>query len=142
MFRRLHETGTNSKRGDSWSHIIIITFTSRSLNISFTNRYTVYFYRQPWSFKLPSEKYKIYTTLIWWPVNIYRTVSQNGAIPHINPSIYSIECTSKSFLLVSFFAKETAKMIELHEEKFYLLTGRDIRFRFTCERYGVTPARK
>ena len=104
MFRRLHETGTNSKTGDSCSHIIIITFTSRSLNIFFTNRHTVYVNRQPWSFKLPSEKYKIYITLIWWPVNNYRTVSQNGAIPHSNPSIYSIESASKSFLLVLLIA--------------------------------------
>ena len=74
---------------------IIITFTSRSLNIFFTNRPTFYVNRKPWSFKLPSEKYKIYITLIWWPVNIYRTVSQNGAILHINPSIYSIQTTSK-----------------------------------------------
>ena len=107
MFRRLHETGTNSKTGDSWSHITMynsITFISRSLNIFFINRHTVYVNRQPWSFKLPSEKYKIYITLIWWPVNIYRTVSQNGAILHNNPSIYSIESTSKSFLLVLLIA--------------------------------------
>ena len=106
MFRRL-QTGTNSKTGDSCSHIIIVTFTSRPLNIFFTNRHTVYVNRQPtqlWSFKLPSEKYKICITLIWWPANIYRTVSQNGAIPYINPSIYSIESTSTSFLLVLLIA--------------------------------------
>jgi len=33
-------------------------------------------------------------------------------------------------------------MIELYEETYYLWTRCDIRFRFTCERYGLTPARK
>ena len=41
-----------------------------------------------------------------------------------------------------FFAKETAKMIELCEETYHLWTRCDIRFRFTCERYGLTQARK
>ena len=90
---------------------------------------------------MPSEKYKIYITLIWWPVNIYRIVSQNGAIPDINPSIYSIESTSKSFSLVLLIA-EKAKMIELFEETYYLWTRCNIRFRFTCERFGLTLARK
>ena len=35
--------------------------------------------------------------LTWWPVNIYCTASQNGAIPHIYPSI---EATSKACLLM------------------------------------------
>ena len=52
--------------------------------------------RQPKSLLVP-ENYKLYLRLIWWPVNIYCTASQNGSIPHINPSI---EATSKSCLLM------------------------------------------
>ena len=33
-------------------------------------------------------------------------------------------------------------MIELCEETYHLWTRCDIRFRFTCERYGLTQARK
>ena len=49
-------------------------------------------------FKVKIKKMKVHSqTLIWWPVNIYCTASQNGSIPHINPSI---EATSKSCLLM------------------------------------------
>ena len=50
--------------------------------------------------RLLPENYKLYLTLIWWPVNICYTATQNGAIPHINLSTYSIEATSKSSLLM------------------------------------------
>ena len=33
-------------------------------------------------------------------------------------------------------------MIELYEETYYLWTRCDIRFRFTCEQYSLTRARK
>ena len=45
-------------------------------------------YRQPKSLLVP-ENYKLYQTLIWWPVNIYCTASPNGAIPHINPEAFN-----------------------------------------------------
>ena len=67
--------------------------------------------RQPKSLLLP-ENYKLYLALTWWPVNIYCTASQNGAIPHIYPSI---ETTSKACLLivignsVPIFAKKKQK---------------------------------
>ena len=39
------------------------------------------------------ENCKHYLTLIWWHVSKC-TASQNGAIPYINQSIYSIEATA------------------------------------------------
>ena len=65
--------------------------------------HTIYASRQ-WVDKrrvvLLPENYKLYLTLIWWLVNICCTATQNGAIPHINLSTYSIEATSKSSLLM------------------------------------------
>ena len=49
---------------------------------------------------LVPENYKLYQTLTWWTVNIYCTASQNGSIPHINPSIEATSNCSKSCLLM------------------------------------------
>ena len=103
--RYLHETGTNLKTGDSWSYI---TFTSQLFNIYYsltvvtgTQFMPVDSEQTTVEFLLLPENYKLYlVTFIWWPGNIYCTASQNGAIAHFNPSIYSIEATSKSCLLI------------------------------------------
>ena len=66
-----------------------------------------------------------------------QSASKNGAIPHINRSIYSIEATSKSclqlFIAVSslYFAKKKAKNDgAIYEETCYLWTWSEILFRF------------
>ena len=98
---------------------------------------------------LVPENYKLYQTLTWWTVNIYCTASQNGSIPHINPSIEATSNCSKSCLLMLLVA---VLLFLLTKSK----NGGAIRKNVTCylwarteslfclvwERYGLRPARK
>ena len=100
--------------------------------------------REPWILLLP-ENCQRYLTLIWRHVK--RTASQNGAIPHINQSIYSIEATSKSCLqlliAVFLFCWEKAKMMDPVWDSFlfYLRTVQS-QTRMTATRVGLVTDMK
>ena len=98
---------------------------------------------------LVPENYKLYQTLTWWTVNIYCTASQNGSIPHINPSIEATSNCSKSCLLMLLVA---VLLFLLRKSKnggairknvtCYLWTRTESLFCLVWERYGLRPARK
>ena len=83
--------------------------------------------------------------LAWWPVNIYCTASQNGAIPHIYPSI---EATSKAcllMLLVAVFLFLLRKRQNGGAKRRNMLLMDpvwDSFFCFTLERYGFRTRTK
>ena len=96
IFRFAHRVKTQNQKlifkvdlqSEKWKSKIESRFTNTYASRQWVDNRRVY-----WSQKI----IKNYLTLTWWPVNIYCTASQNGSIPHINPSI---EATSKSCLLM------------------------------------------
>ena len=96
IFRFAHHVKTQNQKSifkvdlqsEKWKSKIESRFTNTYASRQWVDNRRVY-----WSQKI----IKNYLTLTWWPVNIYCTASQNGSIPHINPSI---DATSKSSLLM------------------------------------------
>ena len=147
IFRFAHRVKTQNQKSifkvdlqsEKWKSKIESRFTNTYASRQWVDNRRVY-----WSQKI----IKNYLTLTWWPVNIYCTASQNGSIPHINPSIEATSNCSKSCLLMLLVAvlllllRKSKNGGAIRKNMLFMDPDWDSLFCFIWERYGLRPARK